>query len=133
MCSVSILMRLNKSKILKFQNKILDYYKKNKRDLAWRKTRNPYYIHISEIMLAQTQVERVQKYYETFIRVYPKIEFLVKAKKSELLKLWQGLGYNSRVLRLQQAARVILNEYDGEYPKGKQLLEQLPGVGPYTA
>jgi len=119
-------------KIQKFQQKILSFYKKNKRNLPWRKTTNPYHILISEIMLQQTQVDRVIPYYEKFIKAFPTVEVLAKADKTLLLENWSGLGYNSRVLRLQKCAQ-ILAERNQEIPKNEEFLLQLPGIGPYTA
>lgn len=116
-----------------FQQKILNWYLKHKRNLPWRETFNPYYIHLSEIMLQQTQVERVKKYYSTFVNKYPQLEDLAKAPKKELLLLWQGLGYNNRILRLQQAVQIINQKYKGKYPETKEELCKLPGIGPYTA
>ena len=126
-------MNLSTDTIEAFQNKILNWYQQNKRDLPWRNTTNPYFIHVSEIMLQQTQVERVKKYYETFLNKYPNLETLAEAQTPELLATWQGLGFNNRVLRLREATKQILQNYKGRYPQQLKQLTSLPGVGEYTA
>lgn len=126
-------MSTSNKQILSFQNEIILWYQKNKRDLPWRKTTNPFYIHLSEIMLQQTQVERVKNYYKTFIEKYPTPKEMSNAKTSELLKDWQGLGFNSRILRFREASKLIEEKYGGFYPKTRKELLELPGVGPYTS
>lgn len=122
------------SKIQQFQQKILNFYEKEGRhNLSFRKTKNPYYIHISEIMLSQTQVSRVEKYFTTWIETYPTLKDVVEAKNEELLQHWQGLGYNSRVLNFKEACTQILEEFNGEYPISKEELMKLKGVGSYVA
>ena len=116
-----------------FQQKILIWYKQNKRDLPWRKTTNPYHIMVSEIMLQQTQVDRVIPKYEAFLKAFPTIWDLAEAPTSQVLELWSGLGYNSRAIRLQETAKVICKRYDGHVPKNRDVLLELPGIGPYTA
>lgn len=114
-------------------NKLIVWYKENARDLPWRKTKNPYHIWLSEIMLQQTRVEAVKPYFERFIRVFPTIEALAGAQEEVLLKLWEGLGYYSRVRNLQKAAQMIVEEYGGKLPCDYQALRKLKGIGPYTA
>ena len=97
------------------QNKILTWYKLNKRDLPWRKTTDPYKILISEIMLQQTQVDRVIPYYLRFLKKFPDFKKLARARKPTLLKYWSGLGYNSRVLRLQLLAKKVVKEYKEKF------------------
>ncbi len=116
-----------------FQRKILTWYDKNKRDLPWRKTTNPYHIMVSEIMLQQTQVDRVIPKYEAFLKIFPKIQDLAEAPTSQVLELWSGLGYNSRAIRLQEAAKIICKRHDGQVPKNRDALMELPGIGPYTS
>ncbi len=116
-----------------FQQKILVWYEKNKRDLPWRKTINPYHIMVSEIMLQQTQVDRVIPKYEAFLKAFPTIQNLAEAPTSQVLELWSGLGYNSRAIRLQEAAKVICKRYEGQVPKNRDALMNLPGIGPYTS
>lgn len=119
-------------KIKAFQQHILNWYAQHKRDLPWRKTHDPYAILVSEVMLQQTQVERVVHYYGRFLETYPTMEALASAEKVELLKMWQGLGYNNRVLRLQQFAQELMQRKKG-FPETYAALLELPGIGPYTA
>jgi len=117
----------------KVQEKILSWYKNNQRDLPWRKTTDPYRILISEVMLQQTQVDRVIPYYERWLKKFPTIKHLTRARKPTLLKLWSGLGYNSRALRLQQLAKEVVLKHNGSIPNNEEILLSLPGIGPYTA
>lgn len=123
----------NKKEIEKFQKTVWDFYKKNKRNFPWRRTKDPYKILVSEIMLQQTQADRVVRYYEKWLKGFPNLESLAKAKFSEIYPYWQGLGYNRRGLNLQKAAQKALAEYKGKLPKDVSLLEEFPGIGPYTA
>ena len=116
-----------------FQGKVLSWYEANKRDLPWRKTTDPYQILISEVMLQQTQVDRVIPYYERWLKALPDFESLAKVDKLTLLKLWSGLGYNNRALRLQKLAQAVIGKYKGQFPEDEQELLSLPGIGPYTA
>ncbi len=109
------------------------WFKKEGRQLPWRETDNPYYILVSEIMLQQTQVATVIPYYLRFIDTLPNLEALAGAEEDTLHSLWEGLGYYSRVFRLQQFARVVLEHHNGRIPKDKATLLSLPGIGPYTA
>ena len=120
--------------VSKFQNVVWDYYKENARkELPWRKTRDPYYILVSEMMLQQTQVERVKPFYEVFIKKFPTIQKLAAAPLADVLKVWQGLGFNSRAKRLQDTAKAVIVRYDGILPKDSAMLEALPGIGAYTS
>lgn len=112
---------------------LLDWFDYNARILAWRQEPKPYYIWISEIMLQQTRVEAVKGYFDRFITALPDIRSLAEAEEEKLLKLWEGLGYYNRVRNLQKAARLILQEYDGELPSDYERLLMLPGIGEYTA
>jgi len=116
-----------------FRAAITEYYEASGRDLPWRRTRNPYRILVSEIMLQQTQVERVQTFYEKFIKRFPDFFVLAKSKKSDVLRMWQGLGYNRRALALREIAKIVVKKYSGKLPRKREALESLPGVGPYTA
>ena len=116
-----------------FQQLIYNHYHKNPRILPWRKTRNPYKILVSEIMLQQTQVERVLGKYQLFIRMFPDFSSLAGAQLSDILRVWQGLGYNRRAIALQQIARTIIDENRGRLPASREDLLKLPGVGAYTA
>lgn len=112
---------------------LLAWYERNRRDLPWRRTGDPYRIWISEIMLQQTRVEAVRRYYERFLTAFPDVETLAGAPEEQLFKLWEGLGYYSRARNLQKAARVIVSEYGGRFPADAERLKKLPGVGDYTA
>lgn len=100
--------------------------------LPWRETREPYRILVSEFMLQQTQVERVLPKYNAFVEAFPDIRALAAAGTDEVIRLWQGLGYNSRAVRLQRLAREVVERYGGELPRDPGALRDLPGIGPYT-
>ncbi len=117
----------------KIQSKLLQWFEKTKRDLPWRKTRDPYAIWVSEIMLQQTQVATVIPYYQKFLKTFPTIRSLARADLSKVLKVWEGLGYYSRARNLHRAAKTILNHFDGKIPHNLKDLLSLPGVGRYTA
>jgi A/G-specific adenine glycosylase len=122
-----------KRKISAIVSKLLDWFSKNARDLPWRRTRDPYAIWVSEIMLQQTQVKTVMPYWERWLRELPTIEAAAKAPSAKIHKLWEGLGYYTRVRNLQKAAQVIVNEHDGKFPKNFDEVLALPGIGRYTA
>ena len=127
-------MKISPKKKDQFQSFIWDFYAKNKRSsLPWRKQITPYRIWISEVMLQQTQADRVISFFNRWMEAFPTVESLAQASARDILKLWKGLGYNSRALRLKQAAQVVVSEYDGVFPKTVDQLVSLPGVGPYTA
>ena len=112
---------------------ILPWYQSGHRDLPWRKDRDPYHIWVSEIMLQQTRVEAVKDYYIRFLTVLPTVEALSCCDDEILHKLWEGLGYYSRVRNLKKAAQVIMNDFGGSFPRTHKEVLSLPGVGPYTA
>lgn len=116
-----------------FQEIIWQHYYENKRDMPWRENTDPYYVLVSEVMLQQTQVERVKPKFETFIQKFPDISSLANAKLSDVLKLWSGLGYNRRAKFLWQAADKIEKYFSGEIPQKFEDLTTLPGVGENTA
>ena len=120
-------------KILSFRQKLLAWYDKNKRDLPWRRSKNPDHIWVSEIMLQQTRVDTVIPYYERFLESFPTVETLANAPEERLLKVWEGLGYYSRVRNMQTAAQQIMNELNGEFPSTYEGISSLKGIGPYTA
>ena len=120
-------------KILSFRQKLLAWYDENKRDLPWRRSKNPYHIWVSEIMLQQTRVDTVIHYYERFLDLFPTVEALANAPEQRLLKAWEGLGYYSRVRNMQTAAQQIMNEFNGEFPSTYEGISSLKGIGPYTA
>lgn len=110
------------------------YYKKHGRhELPWRKTKNPYRILVSEMMLQQTQVGRVIPKYKAFLKQFPTIEVLAHTSLKDVLALWQGLGYNRRAKFLHDCAKVVVHEYNGRLPTDLETLCRLPGIGPYTA
>lgn len=119
--------------IVSFRRIVWKYYKKHKRDLPWRQTRDPYKILVSEIMLQQTQVDRAIPKYETFIKRFPNFKVLAKASLRDVLKVWQGLGYNRRAVSLHRLAGIVMREYKGVFPRETAELDALPGVGRYTA
>ncbi|MBN2124818.1 MAG: A/G-specific adenine glycosylase [Deltaproteobacteria bacterium] len=112
---------------------LLAWYTRNKRDLPWRKTRDPYRIWVSEAMLQQTRVETVIPYYNRFLSEFPNIRTLAQAPLEHVLKVWENLGYYSRARNLHAAAGIILQRMEGEIPKDGDSLLALPGVGPYIA
>lgn len=116
-----------------FQAFIFAWWEKNKRDLPWRRTHNPYRILVAEIMLQQTQVLRVIPKYAEFIEAYPTLNSLARASTADMLRLWKGIGYNRRALYLKKTAEMVVGEYNGKFPKEEQLLVELPGLGTYTA
>ena len=112
---------------------LLPWYEENKRALPWRLDRNPYHIWVSEIMLQQTRVEAVKGYYARFLEALPTVEALAACDDDTLHKLWEGLGYYSRVRNLKKAAQIIVRDYGGEFPKDHRQILSLPGIGEYTA
>ena len=112
---------------------LLQWYRKNKRDLPWRRTKDPYAIWISEIMLQQTQVDTVIPYYEKFLKKFPTVEKLARSQEETVLSSWSGLGYYSRARNLHKAAKIILEEHNGQIPRKRDAILKLPGIGRYTA
>ena len=112
---------------------LTEWYHVYKRDLPWRRTKDPYAIWVSEIMLQQTRVEAVKPYYARFLEELPTIRHLAEADEEQILKLWEGLGYYSRVRNMQAAAKQVMEEYDGKMPADHKALLRLKGIGPYTA
>lgn len=118
----------------RFRDRVLAYYAKEGRThLPWRKTKDPYRILVSEIMLQQTQVDRVIPYYERFLETFPTVADLARAPLATVLRHWQGLGYNRRAKMLHEAAKMIVASYQEKVPRDVETLESLPGIGPYTA
>lgn len=112
---------------------LLAWYKKFKRDLPWRRTKDPYRIWVSEVMLQQTRVETVIDYYQRFTKKFPTIDSLSKANEHDVLKQWQGLGYYRRAKLIHRAAKEVSKKYNGELPTTRSDLSELPGFGPYTS
>ena len=112
---------------------LLAWYERHRRDLPWRRTRDPYAIWVAEIMLQQTRVETVLDYYEHFLARFPTVEILAAAPLDEVLKAWEGLGYYARARNLHAAARQVAHQMEGHLPHGPEALMGLPGIGHYTA
>ena len=112
---------------------VIQWYRENHRDLPWRNTRDPYRIWVSEIMLQQTRVEAVKRYYERFLSELPTVKELAEVPEDRLMKLWEGLGYYNRVRNMQKAARQVMEEYQGEFPHTYDTIRSLTGIGNYTA
>ncbi len=115
-----------------FSTDLTHWYAKNKRDLPWRRTKDPYKIWVSEIMLQQTTINTVIPYYERWIKLFPTIHDLANAPLQTVLKQWQGLGYYNRAKNLHKTAFILINEYKGKLPQDPQIIRSLPGFGPYT-
>jgi A/G-specific adenine glycosylase len=118
---------------LDIQRRLLSWFAAHKRDLPWRADRDPYRVWISEAMLQQTRVETVRPYYERFMARFPTLEVLANAPIEDVLAAWSGLGYYRRARTLQAAARAIVAEHGGAFPRDRESLLALPGIGPYTA
>ena len=121
------------SEIETFRRTIFDFYRRHARRLPWRETDDPYRVYISEIMLQQTQVDRVIPKYDAFLFAFPSVHTLARARFTDVLSVWSGLGYNRRALHLHKAAKQIVENHDGEIPSDPSVLRTLPGIGPYTA
>ena len=128
-----VVSRVTPAIIRAFREEIYGYFKKSGRDLPWRKTTDPYHILVSEIMLQQTQVDRVIDKYLAFIDTFPDFKALNRATLEQVYKIWQGLGYNRRALSLKKTAKIIVDEYQGNLPSSESLLMALPGIGKATA
>ncbi|MSP39952.1 MAG: A/G-specific adenine glycosylase [Deltaproteobacteria bacterium] len=115
------------------RRKLLHWYDRNKRDLPWRHTKDPYAIWLSETMLQQTQVKTVLRYYEMFLRTFPNVEKLDRARLEKVLRAWSGVGYYRRAENLKKAARQIVRDHAGQLPQEFTSLRRLAGVGDYTA
>ena len=116
-----------------FRTRLLRWFRQNGRELPWRRTRDPYRILVSEVMLQQTQVERVRDYYGRFLREYPTVQDLAAAHPARVRESWEGLGYYARARNLHAAARTIAKHHDGQFPRTLEEVLALPGVGRYTA
>ena len=126
--------KLSKKETTEFGKVLRNFYKKHGReDLPWRKPLTPYRVVVSEIMLQQTQVSRVEAYFKAWIKKWPNFQALARAPLKDILVAWQGLGYNRRAKFLHDLAKVVTEEYAGKLPADEQVLKTLPGIGPYTA
>ena len=124
---------MNNLKLADFKKIIWEYYKRNKRLFPWRETDDPYKILVSELMLQQTQTERVIPKYEEFIRLFPNIQSLAQSSVTDVLKVWNGLGYNRRAVYLHRIAQQIVAQFNSQIPSEERILVSLPGIGNYTA
>ncbi len=118
---------------MNFSEKLIGWFEKNKRDLPWRKTKNPYFIWVSEIILQQTRVEQGLPYYKRFIKKFPTIKDLATAREDDVMKQWQGLGYYSRARNMHCTAKEICKSYKGKFPEKFEEILSLKGIGKYTA
>lgn len=125
---------MKSKKVAAFQKQIGEFYQKQgRRDLPWRKTKDPYKILVSEVMLQQTQAARVIEKYPEFLRAFPNIEALAGTSLANVLRVWQGMGYNRRARYLHDTAQAIVRDHKGRVPKTEPELRALPGIGHYTA
>jgi A/G-specific adenine glycosylase len=118
---------------LAFKRKLLSWYRRQARNLPWRQTRDPYCIVVSEFMLQQTQVSRVEQFYGRFLARYPTIQALSRARARAVREVWEGLGYYRRAANLHRLARTVVKDHNGLIPDDPEVLVSLPGVGRYTA
>lgn len=125
--------RLDPEQVDEFQRRLLRWYARHGRDLPWRRTRDPYHILVSEVMLQQTQVERVLGYYEPFLRRYPTVEALAASSEPQVREAWEGLGYYARARNLHRTAQEVTTQHGGKLPDDLEAIQRLPGIGRYTA
>jgi A/G-specific adenine glycosylase len=116
-----------------FSRRLLAWFRRHGRDLPWRRTRDPYRIVVSEFMLQQTQVARVEQYYPRFLKQFPTVEALAGATPARVREAWEGLGYYRRAANLHRLAKHVMRDHEGRIPGETEILRCLPGVGPYTA
>jgi A/G-specific adenine glycosylase len=126
-------VRLDPPLLQAFRQRLLAWFRANGRRLPWRRTRDPYRVLVSEVMLQQTQVDRVRSYYRSFLRTYPTVADLAAAKPERVREAWEGLGYYARARHLHAAAQRIVKDHDGRFPRRIEDLRTLPGIGRYTA
>ena len=126
-------MRTEEQVLIAMFEALIPWYEAHKRELPWRKDKEPYHVWLSEIMLQQTRVEAVKEYYRRFLTALPTIVDLAEAPEEQILKLWEGLGYYNRVRNLQKAAQMICAEYTGVFPSEYAQIRSLSGIGDYTA
>ncbi len=128
-----LLPMMNQHRIVSFQRKVFSYYDRFGRDLPWRKTTNPYHILLSEVMLQQTQVDRVVDYYERWMRKWPTIVDLAGAERTDVLRMWMGLGYNNRAVNIHKAVQKIVMDYHSDVLLAMNEYKNIPGIGPYIS
>jgi A/G-specific adenine glycosylase len=117
----------------RLRRRLLAWYAEHARDLPWRKSRDPYRVWVSEIMLQQTQVATVRDYFERFVAMFPDVHSLAAAEEQQVLRLWEGLGYYRRARQLHAAAKIVVVDFEGKFPADVEALQSLPGIGRYTA
>lgn len=116
-----------------FRQDLLQWYDKNKRSMPWREAEDPYRIWVAEIMLQQTRVDTVREYYPRFLEAFPTVEALANADRDDVLKQWEGLGFYARARHLHEAAQHVVDAHEGKVPDTKEAIQDLKGIGPYTA
>ena len=126
-------MRIPSSRLKSLQRSLLRWYRTKRRDLPWRRGRDPYRIWLAEVMLQQTRIAAVLPYYERFLERFPHVRELARARESEVLKYWAGLGYYSRARNLHRAAKQIVRHHNAQFPRDPEQALALPGIGHYTA
>lgn len=126
-------MRYDRKFAGQFQRRLIAWYERHGRDLPWRRTQAPYRILVSEVMLQQTQVDRVQQFYGRFLKRYPTFEALAAAPEPAVRDAWDGLGYYARARNLHRTAQLVVSEHAGRLPDDPVVMRRLPGVGRYTA
>ncbi len=132
-CRLRYTRPMVKPRTRRIQKRLLGWYARHRRDLPWRTTRDPYAIWISEVMLQQTQVDRVIPKYRAWLKQFPDVQSLARAPLVKVLRAWSGLGYNRRALHLREAAKVLSQTNNREFPQTYDQLRALPGIGEYTA
>jgi A/G-specific adenine glycosylase len=126
-------MHLTARPLKTFQTQLLAWFRAHQRDLPWRRSRDPYRIWVAEVMLQQTRIAAVMPYYQNFLARFPTVQSLARAPATEVLKLWSGLGYYSRARNLHRAAKMIVAQHNGQFPRELDAALELPGIGAYTA
>ena len=116
-----------------FQTRMLAWFRAHQRDLPWRRSRDPYFIWVAEVMLQQTRITAVMPYYLRFLARFPTVQRLARTPEPEVLKLWSGLGYYSRARNLHRPAKIIVTQHEGQFPRERAVALELPGIGAYTA
>jgi len=124
---------ITETQIIHFQKKVIDFYHQQGRQFAWRSTQEPYHILVSEFMLQQTQTNRVESKYEQFLQKFPTLQDCAGAPLSDVLTMWQGLGYNRRAKYLHETTKILVVKHHGIIPCDISVLSEFPGIGPYTA
>jgi A/G-specific adenine glycosylase len=126
-------LEIDPTHVAEVRSALLAWFAVNRRDLPWRRSRDPFRILVSEVMLQQTQVDRVLPYYDAFLTRFPDARALAAAPTADVIKAWAGLGYNRRAVNLQRTAQYVVDNLGGEFPSDVDALRRLPGIGPYTA